>query len=213
MEAQTRAYPTPRAKERADKHQLRIEKCEWQKAAIGLLGLSVAFNMALAVQINRLEVSRQEDAKRYTAQIESAEQIQDMAVQQLGAAVLQNQREAQARAEQTAAYEALGAYRYIGKCTITYYCPCEECCGRWADGFTATGIPAAPGVVAVDKSVIPLGSTVVIDGVRYLAADTGVTGNHVDICVSSHEAAETFGVGAADVWVVADKAGWEEMNE
>lgn len=202
MEAQTRAYPTPRAKERADKHRLRTEKCEWQKAAIGLLGISVAFNMALAAQINRLGISRQEDAKRYTAQIESLEKTRDMAVQQLGAAVLQARREAQARAEQAAAYETVGAYRYIGECTITYYCPCAECCGRWADGLTATGIPASPGVVAVDPAVIPLGSTVVIDGQKYLAADTGVAGKHVDICVSSHDAAAAYGVRPAEVWVV-----------
>lgn len=184
------------------RERLSRELVSWQTATAGLLVLSVACNMALAAQINRLEISRQEDAERYTAQIRSAEQIRDMAVQQLGAAILQNQREAQARAEQAAAYEAVGTYRYIGECTITYYCPCGECCGRWADGITATGIPATPGVVAVDPGVIPLGSTVAIDGVRYLAADTGVTGNHVDICVTSHEAAEAFGVRSADVWVM-----------
>ena len=50
--------------------------------------------------------------------------------------------------------------------------------------------------------MIPLGSTVVIDGQRYLAADTGVTGNHVDLCVLDHQEADVFGVRTADVWVV-----------
>lgn len=38
---------------------------------------------------------------------------------------------------------------------------------------------------------------------KYLAADTGVTGNHIDICVTDHALAEDFGVRTAEVWVVA----------
>lgn len=184
--------------------EVRLQRIEnaWKKAMVGLLVLSVAVNAAMMRHIDHMEEQHREAAAQYQERIAAAEEARDMAVQQLGAAVLRNQREAQARAEQAAAYEAVGAYRYIGECTITYYCSCEECCGRWADGLTATGIPATPGIVAVDKSVIPLGSTVVIDGVQYLAADTGVTGNHVDICTSSHEAAEELGVRTAEVWVV-----------
>ena len=106
-------------------------------------------------------------------------------------------------AEQAAAYEALGDWEYLGEFTITAYCPCEDCCGRWADGVTASGLPAGPGIVAVDRSVIPLGSTVVINGQRYLAADTGVTGNRVDICMTSHEDTVAHGVRTAEVWVVS----------
>ena len=85
---------------------------------------------------------------------------------------------------------------------MTYYCPCAECCGQWADGLTATGIPAGPGIVAVDESVIPLGSTVVIDGQKYLAADTGVTGHKVDIATLDHQSALDYGVKNADVWII-----------
>ncbi|MCI8656549.1 MAG: hypothetical protein HFF72_03815 [Oscillospiraceae bacterium] len=172
----------------------------WRMAA-GLLVLALAVNMAQWARIAALEASRREDAARYQAQVESAERMRDRAVEQLGAAVLQAEADRQARAEQAAAYEAVGAYRYIGECTITAYCPCEECCGRWADGVTATGLPAGPGVVAVDPEVIPLGSTVIIDGQRYLAADTGVTGNHVDICLADHAETAAFGVKTAEVWV------------
>ena len=128
--------------------------------------------------------------------------MRDLAVEQLGAAVLQAEADKQARAEQAAAYEAVGAYRYVGECTVTYYCPCEKCCGQWADGLTATGLPAGPGIVAVDPEVIPLGSTVIIDGQRYLAADTGVRGKHVDICLEDHAATVDAGAGAAEVWIV-----------
>lgn len=170
-------------------------------AAVGLLGLALAVNMAQWAWIAALEASRQEEAEQYQAQIKSAERTRDLAVEQLEAAILQAEADKQARAEQTAAYEAIGVYQYIGECTITAYCPCEACCGRWADGVTATGLPAGPGVVAVDPEVIPLGATVIIDGQRYLAADTGVTGKHVDVCLPDHEDTVAHGVRIAKVWV------------
>ena len=180
---------------------LRSETARWQWAAVGLLGLALTVNMAQWAWIAALEVGWQEDAARYQAQVESAERMRDRAVEQLEAAVLQAEADRQARAEQAAAYEAVGVYRYIGECTITAYCPCDACCGRWADGVTATGLPAGPGVVAVDPQIIPLGSTVIIDGQQYLAADTGVTGKHVDVCLLDHEATVEAGVRTAEVWV------------
>lgn len=107
--------------------------------------------------------------------------------------------------QQMAAYEALGMYRYIGECTLTAYC-CESVgnphiCGN-GDGLTASGLPIAPGMVAVDPSIIPLGSTVIINGVSYLAADTGVTGYHIDIAIQTHEEANAFGISSAEVWII-----------
>lgn len=68
-------------------------------------------------------------------------------------------------------------------------------------GTTATGInlgsnPNAK-VIAVDPSVIPLGSKVVIPGYgTYIAADTGgsITGNRIDIHFPSKDAALSFGL-------------------
>lgn len=177
------------------------EMTAWQKEAISVLAFSTAANIALYARIVSLDKAVETSAARYQAQIESAERTRDLAVEQLGAVVLQTEADRQARAEQAAAYEAIGAYQYIGECTITAYCPCEECCGRWADGVTATGLPAGPGVVAVDPEVIPLGSTVIIDGQRYLAADTGVMGKHVDVCLTDHDATVEAGVRMAEVWV------------
>lgn len=57
--------------------------------------------------------------------------------------------------------------------------------------------------VAVDPSVIPLGATVVIGDDVYLALDTGVMGNVVDILMSPEEALE-FGVSYQDVWWVME---------
>ena len=111
----------------------------------------------------------------------------------------------------TEPYNPLDDMTQIADCTITYYCICEDCCGKTPDhpyyGITASGRRAiANHSVAVDPSVIPLGATVAIelDGeVRYYSADDtgpGVKGNHVDICVDSHEEALELGRGTATVY-------------
>lgn len=79
--------------------------------------------------------------------------------------------------------------------TATAYCPCEKCCGK-SDGITATGTKAtAARTIAVDPSVIPYGTNVIIDGVTYVAEDCGgaVKGNDIDIFFNTHEEALNFG--------------------
>ena len=92
-------------------------------------------------------------------------------------------------------------WHYIEDCTLTAYCACSECCGEWADGITASGVPVQEGVtVAVDPDVIPLGAWVEIDGHQYHAEDTGgFGGNHVDVYFDSHDEALQFGVQTEDV--------------
>ena len=63
-------------------------------------------------------------------------------------------------------------------------------------GRTATGINTAPGVVAVDPSVIPLGTRLLIPGYgEGVAADTGgaVNGNVIDLWFPSHAEALQWG--------------------
>ena len=95
---------------------------------------------------------------------------------------------------------------------VTHYCCCVKCCGK-DDGITYSGVKATPGVtVAVDTSIIPLGSDVLVDygdGVinYYRADDTGsaIKGNKLDLCVGSHQEAINLGVRTATVyWVEAD---------
>lgn len=91
--------------------------------------------------------------------------------------------------------------------TVTHYDCCVECCGK-DDGITASGVLATPGVtVAVDPSVIPLGSDVLVDygdgEIHYYRADdTGgaVKGNHIDLCVATHEEALQLGRQTATVY-------------
>lgn len=87
--------------------------------------------------------------------------------------------------------------------TATAYCSCEKCCGVWAQNrpngvvYTASGAVAKVGrTIAVDPDVFPLGTVLEIDGVEYVAEDTGsaVKGYKIDIYVADHDTAMDFGV-------------------
>ena len=79
----------------------------------------------------------------------------------------------------------------------TGYCNCKKCCGKWAGGLTASGtVPTAGRTIAVDKSIIPFGTKVILNGVEYIAEDTGsaIEGYDIDIYYDSHEEAWNHGV-------------------
>lgn len=89
----------------------------------------------------------------------------------------------------------------------TAYCPCELCCGKNADGYTYTGLPAKRGVIAVDPRAIPLGSRVYVDGYGFaVAADTGsaIKGSRIDVCFDSHQEALRWGIKKVKVYILPD---------
>lgn len=163
-------------------------------------------------------VHKTTEAATWERKYNTAKEIEERAVELLGAKVREldeykamveqdKRMEEASRAQAMAHYEALGQYRYVGECRITHYC-CESkgnphICGT-GTGLTATGVPVAPGMVAVDPDVIPLGSTVIINGISYLAADTGVSGNAIDIAVPTHDEALEMGTYTASVWVITE---------
>ena len=82
------------------------------------------------------------------------------------------------------------------KFTITYYCPCEKCCGKGGGKLTKSGTtPTAGRTIAVCKDQIPLGATVIIDGHEYVAEDVGgsIKWNKIDIFVNDHQEALNLG--------------------
>ncbi|MBQ7199399.1 MAG: 3D domain-containing protein [Selenomonadaceae bacterium] len=92
-------------------------------------------------------------------------------------------------------------YRAVMAMEATAYLPTD------GDGacITALGIPATYGVVAVDPSVIPLGSRVYIPGYGMaIAADTGgaIVGYCIDLCMESYSEAMNFGRRVVTVYVL-----------
>lgn len=80
--------------------------------------------------------------------------------------------------------DELSKWKALGQFTITYYWPGEDIYGS----LTSTGVIAQEGkTIAVDPSVIPYGSKVLINGNEYIAEDCGgaIKGNKIDIFVES----------------------------
>jgi len=90
------------------------------------------------------------------------------------------------------------------KVIATAYCPCPKCCGKFADGKTATGRDAKLPGVAVDPKIIKHGSRVDIpnynrgsngNGSWILADDVGgaIKGNKIDVRFKTHGEARKWG--------------------
>lgn len=87
--------------------------------------------------------------------------------------------------------------------TAYYWGP--ESTGKWADGYTYTGLKATKGVIAVDPKVIPLGTRVYIDGYGYaIAADIGsaIKGNKIDLCYDTLAEALQWGRRTVNLYIL-----------
>lgn len=88
---------------------------------------------------------------------------------------------------------------------------CGKSPGQRGYGITATGRAAQFGVVAVDPSVIPLGSRLYIESAdgsyiygTAVAADTGgaIKGNRIDLCFNTRSEALNFGRRTVKVYIL-----------
>lgn len=155
-------------------------------AVMTFAGLSGAYISALHNRIDELETQLVASQKARAAQV--------------SAVTLPEEAETEPATEEAA--EIAPELQSLGTFRVTAYCPCAKCCGEWADGITYTLTEATPGrTVAVDPDVIPLGSTVYIDGSPYVAEDIGgaIQGNRIDVFFPDHQTALQFGVQYAEV--------------
>jgi 3D (Asp-Asp-Asp) domain-containing protein len=77
----------------------------------------------------------------------------------------------------------------------------------WSGDLCYVGVPLREGIVAVDPSVIPLGTHLYVEGYGYaVAADTGgaINGNHIDLLLNKprSEILSGFGMRELEVWIV-----------
>ena len=93
----------------------------------------------------------------------------------------------------------------LGKYVITAYCTCRICCGVYSGGNrTASGtIPTTNRTIAVDTSVIPFGTRVVINGQVYVAEDRGgaIKGKRIDMFFYTHKEALRWGRRTMEVYL------------
>jgi 3D (Asp-Asp-Asp) domain-containing protein len=87
--------------------------------------------------------------------------------------------------------------------TVTAYCPCPECCGKWARyRTTAAGLPVTfnrSRFVAADTRVLPFLTRVRVPGyagsmlVPVIDRGGSVRGRHIDVFFPTHRQAERWG--------------------
>ncbi len=105
------------------------------------------------------------------------------------------------------------AYSKVISANATAYdaSSCGKSPSHPAYGITATGAKAGYGIVAVDPSVIPLGSKLYIETAdgsyvygSAVAADTGgaIKGNRIDLCFNTRAEAISFGRRAVKVYIL-----------
>ena len=79
---------------------------------------------------------------------------------------------------------------------ISAYCPCERCCGDFADGITASGANAEGKLIAAPKE-IPFGTWIDIPNYGYAEVlDRGgaIKGRRLDVFFPTHQEALNWGV-------------------
>jgi len=94
----------------------------------------------------------------------------------------------------------------IVRMEVTAYCPCSRCCGKWADGVTASGhkIQRGDKFVAADIK-FPFGTMMIVPGyaegkkVKVLDRGGAITGNKIDVFFSDHKIALVWGRKDIDV--------------
>jgi 3D (Asp-Asp-Asp) domain-containing protein/LysM repeat protein len=108
-----------------------------------------------------------------------------------------------APAAQAAPSSSPGSKEITVKATA-YTASCEGCSGITATGLNIKDNPNEK-VIAVDPSVIPLGSKVYVEGYgEATAADTGgaIKGNRIDVFIPSEQDATNFGVKQLKVTIL-----------
>ena len=80
---------------------------------------------------------------------------------------------------------------------VTAYCKCQRCCGRYADGITASGFKLVPGCrVVAAPDWLPFGTVVHVPGYGPAAVlDRGgrITDNKLDVYFDNHADAVRWG--------------------
>lgn len=87
---------------------------------------------------------------------------------------------------------------------ITAYCPCSQCCGKYASGYTASGTKATAGRTIATSAQFAFGTKLIINGHEYTVEDRGgaIKGNKIDIYMNTHAEALAWGVKYLTVQVV-----------
>ncbi|MED3943321.1 LysM peptidoglycan-binding domain-containing protein [Priestia megaterium] len=169
---------------------------------------------AQAAQATQEQAQKEQEQAQAAAQAQAAqeqaqkEQEQAQAAAQAQAAQEQAQKEQAAQQQAAQQQQQQSQQQASGKSmtveATAYTANCAGCSGTTATGVNLKSNPNQR-VIAVDPSVIPLGSKVYVEGYgQAVAADTGgaIKGNRIDVFVSSDSAAQDWGRRSVKITVI-----------
>ncbi|MEJ9304187.1 3D domain-containing protein, partial [Priestia megaterium] len=152
---------------------------------------------AQAAQAQAAQEQAQKEQEQ--AQAAQAQAAQEQAQKEQAA---QQQQQAAQQQQQQSQQQASGKSMTVE--ATAYTANCAGCSGTTATGVNLKSNPNQR-VIAVDPSVIPLGSKVYVEGYgQAVAADTGgaIKGNRIDVFVSSDSAAQDWGRRSVKITVI-----------
>ena len=89
--------------------------------------------------------------------------------------------------------------------TVTAYCPCTVCCGKWSGGPTASGKMPVAGVTIAGPRSIPFGTRVWIEGVGERVVQDRLARKYdsrFDVYFADHTEALRFGKRTLKVRII-----------
>lgn len=167
------------------------------------LEAQIAEQTSLLAELQQKAAEEERKAQEEAARQVAIKEAEEKRAKAEDAAVKEGEQEAARREEQERLENAIAQGVYLGKFKLTAYCPCSKCCGKWANGITASGTTASAGRT-VAMSGVPFGTKLLINGHVYTVEDRGTPYGHVDIYFNSHSEALSFGRQYADVYQVND---------
>ena len=111
------------------------------------------------------------------------------------------------QSETEVGHEPSGEWQTV-RMRVTAYCACRKCCGKFADGITASGHKIRRGdtFAAADKRY-SFGTEMIVAGynnnkpIKVLDRGGAIRGNKLDVFFNSHSTARKWGVRYIDVKV------------
>jgi len=99
----------------------------------------------------------------------------------------------------------LAHYAWSEIFTVTAYCPCKKCCGRWSGGPTASGIMPAEKITVSGPRRFRFGAWVEIEGIGKRQIQDRLAkrfDNRFEIYFQNHEEAKKFGKQKLNVTIL-----------
>ncbi len=93
--------------------------------------------------------------------------------------------------------------KYLGNFTLTAYCSCPVCCGKWSGGMAAGGVYPVEGRT-VAMGGVDFGTKLIVGDQVFTVEDRGTPYGHIDIYMVNHADAAAFGKQSAEVYLLKE---------